>query len=198
VSTALRPATSSEVGESARWRTVDIVVVALLATAFGVVFFIWNNYVWVWASGAGYQAASLVTGAWLLPAVVCPLVVRKPGAAVFGEVVAAFVAMLLGNAWGMDSLLSGVLQGAGAELVFAFALYRRWGLVTAVLASLGAGVGEAIHDTSISYAAYDVPYRAVIAGVEVVSAALIAGLGAWLLVRALRRTGALQAFPSNE
>ena len=186
-----------DASESSRWRTVDIVVVAMLAVAFGVVFYIWNNYVWVWASGAGNQAASLVTGAWLLPAVVCPLVVRKPGAALFGEVVAAFVAMLLGNAWGMDSLLSGVLQGAGAELVFAFTLYRRWGPITAVLASVGAGIGEAIHDTSISYAAYDIPYRAAIAGVEIVSAILIAGIGAWLLVRSLRQTGALQAFPSG-
>jgi len=84
-----------DASESSRWRTVDIIVVAMLAVAFGVVFYIWNNYVWVWASGAGNQAASLVTGAWLLPAVVCPLVVRKPGAALFGEVVAAFVAMLL-------------------------------------------------------------------------------------------------------
>jgi energy-coupling factor transport system substrate-specific component len=106
--------------------------------------------------------------------------------------------MLLGNAWGMDSLLSGVLQGAGAELVFAFALYRRWGLVAAVLASLGAGIGEAIHDTTISYAAYDVPFRAVIAGVEIFSAIVIAGVGGWLLVRSLRRTGALQAFPQGE
>ena len=186
-----------DASESSRWRTVDIIVVAMLAVAFGVVFYIWNNYVWVWASGAGNQAASLVTGAWLLPAVVCPLVVRKPGAALFGEVVAAFVAMLLGNAWGMDSLLSGVLQGAGAELVFAFTLYRRWGPITAVLASVGAGIGEAIHDTSISYAAYDIPYRAAIAGVEIVSAILIAGIGAWLLVRSLRQTGALQAFPSG-
>ena len=186
-----------DASESSRWRTVDIIVVAMLAVAFGVVFYIWINYVWVWASGAGNQAASLVTGAWLLPAVVCPLVVRKPGAALFGEVVAAFVAMLLGNAWGMDSLLSGVLQGAGAELVFAFTLYRRWGPITAVLASVGAGIGEAIHDTSISYAAYDIPYRAAIAGVEIVSAILIAGIGAWLLVRSLRQTGALQAFPSG-
>jgi energy-coupling factor transport system substrate-specific component len=186
-----------DASESSRWRTVDIIVVAMLAVAFGVVFYIWNNYVWVWASGAGNQSASLVTGAWLLPAVVCPLVVRKPGAALFGEVVAAFVAMLLGNAWGMDSLLSGVLQGAGAELVFAFTLYRRWGPITAVLASVGAGIGEAIHDTSISYAAYDIPYRAAIAGVEIVSAILIAGIGAWLLVRSLRQTGALQAFPSG-
>jgi energy-coupling factor transport system substrate-specific component len=106
--------------------------------------------------------------------------------------------MLLGNAWGMDSLLSGVLQGAGAELVFSFALYRRWGPITAVLASIGAGIGEAIHDTSISYAAYDAPYRAAIAGIEIVSAVLIAGIGAWLLVRSLRQTGALSAFPSGK
>jgi energy-coupling factor transport system substrate-specific component len=82
--------------------------------------------------------------------------------------------------------------------MFSFALYRRWGPIMAVLASIGAGIGEAIHDTSISYAAYDVPYRAAIAGVEIVSAVLIAGIGAWLLVRSLRQTGALSAFSSGK
>jgi energy-coupling factor transport system substrate-specific component len=67
-----------------------------------------------------------------------------------------------------------------------------------VLASVGAGIGEAIHDTTISYAAYDVPYRAVIAGAEILSAVLIAGIGSWLLVRGLRRTGALDAFSVGE
>ncbi len=181
---------------TARWRTVDIVVVAVLAVAFGVVFFLWNN-VWSWLSGLGPQGESFITGVWLMPAVVCPLIVRKPGAALFAEIVAAVVSMALGSQWGMDTILSGVLQGGGAELVFAFGLYRSWGPLAAGLAGLGAGVGEAIHDTTVSYAAFDVPGRAVIAGAEIVSAVLIAGLAGWLLVSALRQTGALEAFPSE-
>ncbi len=190
-----RPAAPIGAAEN-RWRTVDIVVVAVLAVAFGVVFFLWNN-VWSWLSGLGPQGESIITGVWLMPAVVCPLIVRKPGAALFAELVAAVVSMALGSQWGMDTILSGVLQGGGAELVFAFGLYRSWGPLAAAIAGLGAGVGEAIHDTTVSYVAIDIPGRVIIAGVEIVSAVLIAGIGGWLLVRALRRTGALEAFPAE-
>ena len=51
---------------------------------------------------------------WLVPAVLAPYIIRKPGAAVFAELVAAGVSALLGSAWGADTLLSGLLQG-GAD-----------------------------------------------------------------------------------
>ncbi len=111
--------------------------------------------------------------------------------------VAAVVSVLLGNQWGLDVLLSGFVQGAGAELVFAFLVYRNFSWVVAALAGAGAGVGEALHDLPIYYASFDIPYRAGIFILDVASAAAIAGIGGWLLVRALRRTGALQAFPSD-
>ena len=44
-----------------------------------------------------------------------PYVVRRPGAAFFGEVVAAFVSMALGNQWGILTMASGLVQGVGAE-----------------------------------------------------------------------------------
>ena len=56
---------------------------------------------------------------WLVPAVLAPLIIRKPGAALFAEMVAAGVSALLGSQWGPDTLLSGFVQGAAAELVFA-------------------------------------------------------------------------------
>jgi energy-coupling factor transport system substrate-specific component len=169
----------------------------MLAVAFGVVFWAWGTYVWAWGGFLGAQAESLLTGVWLLPAVICPLIVRKPGAALFGELVAASVSALLGSYWGMDTLLSGLLQGAGAEIVFALTLYRAWNPIVALLAAAVAGIGEAAHDLYISYAAVDVPGRAVIGTAEIVSAIVIVGLGGWLLVRSLRDTGALQAFPSG-
>ena len=59
-----------------------------------------------------------------MPAVLAPLIIRKPGAALFAEMVAAGVSAFLGSQWGVDTLLSGFVQGAAAELVFAFTLYR--------------------------------------------------------------------------
>lgn len=184
--------------ETNHWRTVDIVVTAVISVAFGVVFWFWSAYLWVWLQPLQYPLEYAVSGMWLMPAVVAPLVVRKPGAAIFAELVAAVVSTLLpGNPWGIDVVFSGLVQGGAAELVFAFLLYRSFGPVTAVVAGVAAGVGEALHDTVVYYSASDVPYRLGIAGFEIASAAVIAGLGAWLLVRALRRTGALEAFPAD-
>ncbi len=182
--------------QQTRWRTVDIVVVAVLAVAFGGVFWAWG-FVWTWLGGLGAPAESLITGVWLLPAVIAPLVVRKPGAALFAELVAALVSAVLGSPWGMDTILSGLLQGAGAEIVFGFTLYRSWGPITAALAGLGAGIGEAMHDLTVNYPGLDVTTRAAIGAAEIASAVVIAGIGGWLLVRALRQTGALEAFPGE-
>ena len=184
--------------ESSRWRTVDIVVVAILAVAFGVVFWAWSAYVWVWLKPLGEPWEYVVSGMWLMPAVVAPLIVRKPGAALFAELVAAIVSVLLGSQWGLDTLLSGSVQGAGAELVFGFVMYRNFGVIVAFIAGAGAGIGEALHDIPVYFATYSANLQIGIAALEILSGAAIAGVGGWLLVRSLRRTGALQAFPSRE
>ena len=195
MSTAL---TIGDVRESTRWRTVDIIVVAILAVAFGVVFWAWNAYVWQWLKPLGEPWEYVISGMWLMPAVVAPLIVRKPGAALFAEMVAAIVSVILGSQWGLDTLLSGFVQGAGAELVFGFLMYRSFGPIVAFVAGAGAGVGEALHDIPVYFATYNANLQLGIAGLEIVSGALIAGIGGWLLVRSLRRTGALEAFPSGQ
>lgn len=182
----------------AGWRTVDIVVAAVLAVAFGVVFWQWGV---VWAplfSGPVNPVAYVVSGVWLLPAVVAGLVIRKPGAAILTETVAAIVSALLGSVWGLDAVASGIMQGAGAELVFALTLYRSFGPITSLLAGAGAAVGEWIHDMAFYYPDVAFEVQLAIGAFMVVSAAVIAGVGGWLLVRALARTGVLTAFPAGD
>ncbi|HEU4491427.1 MAG TPA: ECF transporter S component, partial [Jiangellales bacterium] len=101
-----------------RWRTVDIVVASVMAVAFGVLFAAWNNFVYPTISAplSGSPFGPLVAGVWLLPAVVGGLVIRKPGAALYTEVVAATVSMFFGSVWGLSVFMSGVWQGLGAEL----------------------------------------------------------------------------------
>ncbi len=184
--------------ESSRWRTVDIIVVAIIAVAFGVVFYAWNAYVWEWLKPLGEPWEYVVSGMWVMPAVVAPLIVRKPGAALFAEMVAAIISVALGSQWGLDTLLSGFVQGAGAEIVFGFVMYRSFGPIVAFIAGAGAGLGEALHDLQVWFATYTADLQFGIAALEVISGAVIAGLGGWLLVRSLRRTGALGAFKSGE
>ena len=83
---------------------------------------------------------------WLIPAVLAPLIIRKPGAALFAEMVAAGVSALFGSAWGVDTLLSGFVQGAAAELVFAFTRYRLWTFPVLAIAAIGSAAAAWIHD----------------------------------------------------
>jgi energy-coupling factor transport system substrate-specific component len=183
--------------ESTRWRTVDIVVVAAIAVAFGVVFWFWSTYVWVWLRWMGDPWEYSIAGVWVMPAVVAPLVVRKPGAALYAEIVAAVLSVILGSQWGLDTLLSGFVQGAGAELIFGFTLYRSFGPATALLAGAGAGFGMALHDIPIYFPTATADLQMGIAVLEVASCAVVAGLGGWLLFRSLRGTGVLQAFAAG-
>lgn len=179
------------------WRTVDIVVTAVLGVAFGVVFAGWNVLTLALFAPPVNPAAYLVSGVWLAPAVLGGLIIRKPGAAVFAEIVAAAVSAILGSVWGMDAILSGAIQGAGAELAFALFLYRSFALPVAMLAGALAAVGEWLHDMPIYYPDLDFGGQLAIGAFMLVSGALIAGLGSWLLVRALARTGVLAAFPAG-
>ena len=104
------------------WRTVDIITIAFLGAALGVAFWGWGVFYNgpLTALKIGYAPLmGLFVGPWFLAGVVGGLVVRRPGAALFCEVVAALVSMLPGTEWGATVLVSGVLQGLGAELPFA-------------------------------------------------------------------------------
>lgn len=197
VSTASTTSTSRP---SMRWRVVDIVVASVLGVAGGLVFTLWNLVYSpltapIEAVLPGLQA--LVYAVWLFPAVLVGLIVRKPGAALYGELVAAAVSALLGGFWGWTALAWGLVQGLGAELVFAILLYRAWGLVPAILAGVGAGAGLTIMDLTFYYAAARPEFMVVYAVSAMLSGAVIAGFGSWLIVRGLARTGALSRFAAG-
>ncbi len=181
------------------WRTRDIVVAAVIGVVFGVVFWVWDT-LWVAltpASGVTPLPNFLLYGVWLMPAVLAPFVVRKPGAAVFAEMVAAIVsAFLPGNAWGPDVLLSGLVQGGAAEIVFAMTLYRGWSWPVLALAAIASAAAAWIHDWVVWYSATATDVQLLRGALMAVSAAVIVGFGSVLLGRALRRAGVLQGFPT--
>lgn len=184
-------------GTSGRWRTADIVVGAALAVAFGAVFQVWN-LLWEFIKPAFLAVPPLqgfMYGVWLLPAVLVPLVIRRPGAALLGEGVAALASVLFGAQWGLLTLVYGLMQGAAAEMIFGLGLYRRWGLPTALLAGAAAGAAATLLDLALFYPDWATGYQAIYAVLVIPSSAVIAGLGGWLLVGALTRTGVLNAFP---
>jgi len=175
------------------------VVAAAIAIAFGVVFWAWNQ-LWAAATPAFIAippAQNILYGVWLIPAVLAGLIIRKPGAALFTELVAASVSAILGSQWGLDAVVSGALQGLGAEIVFLVVGYRRWTLAVALIAAVGTAIAAWVHDTPLYYADIGLGPQLVILVFMVVSAIVIAGIGSWLLMRSLVQTGVLAQFPAG-
>lgn len=181
------------------WRVVDITTAAVISVAFGVVFVAWNA-IWVATEPifvALPAAQAIIYGVWLLPGVLVGLIIRKPGAALFAGIVSASVSALIGSQWGLDTIVSGALQGGGAELAFALGGYRTWTLPIAMLAALLAGLGAVVHDIVVYYRGTGVDFWLVFGATLLVSALVIAGIGGWYLVRALVPTGVLAQFAAG-
>ena len=195
VSTGSAPAFGATAPDA--WRTRDIVVTAVIGVAFSVVFWFWNT---IWAPLDGVFALApwakdLLYAVWLIPAVLAPLVVKKRGAALFAEITAAGVSALLGSQWGPDVLLSGFVQGAAAELVFAMTFYRSYAFPTLVAAAIASAAAAWIHDWALYFPAVDPAVQLVRGAMMAISAAIIAAGGSVLIERSLRQTGVLQGFP---
>jgi len=180
-------------GQDTRWRTRDIVIAAVIGVAFGVAF---------WAFGAVWRAVeflgpaqNILYGAWLMPGLIAPLIIRKPGAALFAELVAAGLSALLGSSWGVDTLLSGFVQGAAAELIFAFTLYRLWSFPVLAIAGLASSAAAFVHDVVVWYAGYATDVLIAIAISMAISGLILLPAATIVLVRALRRAGVLEGFP---
>lgn len=188
---------TSTIPAAGSWRVVDIVVAAVLGVVFGVVFWQWGVVFLPLFSGQVNPLAYLVSGMWLVPGVLAMLVIRRPGAALFAELLAAVVSALLGSYWGLDVLLSGAIQGAGAELAFALLLYRSFSLPVAMLAGAAAAIGEWIHDMPVYYPTTAFGVQVGYGVFMVISGIGIAGIGSWLLVRALAPTGVLAPFAAG-
>ena len=182
------------------WRVVDIVVASAIGVAAGLVFWVWNQFYQpatgpLEAALPGMQA--LLYGVWLFAGVLGGLVIRRPGAAIYVEIVAATVSALLGAQWAFLTLEAGLVQGLGAELVFLAFRYVNWSWVVALLAGAAAGLAMGLNDLVLWYAGADTAFGVTYVISAVISGAVIAGLGSWLLARGLARTGALDRFASG-
>ena len=184
-----------------RWRTVDILTVTFLGVALGIAMWGWGILYNGPLTALGFTfrpAMGLFVGMWFIGGVVGGLIVRRPGAALACEVVAALASMLPGTEWGATVLIAGILQGLGAELGFAVFRYRSWGVLAAVTAGALSAPLEWVYEVMTWFADWGLEWKLVYLVLMAVSGAVLAGLGGLGLVRALARSGALAAFPPGQ
>ena len=186
---------------SLSWRVIDIVTAAVLGVACGLIFVAWNP-----VGGAAFDVlgkvlpglGGLAAGIWLLGGTLGGYVIRKPGAALFVELLAATVSMALGSQWAVATLYSGLAQGIGAEIVFALVAYRRFNVwVAAAAGGLSFACEWFLELFTEGNLAKEVSFNVVYLVSGVASGIVLAGLLAWALTNALAKTGALDRFASG-
>jgi len=180
----------------ARWRTLEVILVANLALVFGLLFLGWA-VVWDAAKileGVLPGLRDLSYGFWFIAATLGAYIVRKPGAALATETLAALAEFLAGSQWGFTLLISGLVQGGMTELVFALTGYRRYDLPTLMAAGAAAGVGSLVVDYLFWYSDKTLGVLAIMLVARLISGAVLAGWLGKALGDALARAGALDAF----
>jgi energy-coupling factor transport system substrate-specific component len=182
------------------WRTIDIVTAAMIGVVLGVVYWGWSsayNVLVTPLSSALGPSQGLLGGPWLIAGVLAAVVVRRPGAALFAELLAAVVEAMLVTEWGWATVISGALQGLGVEVALALFAYRRYGWPVAALGGAFAAFAEWCYEWHAYWVGYSVGWKFAYLGFFALSGAVVAGVGGWCLSRALAATGAIDALPAG-
>ncbi|MFW0179650.1 ECF transporter S component [Rothia sp. P7208] len=186
---------------SLAWRVNDIVIASVLSVACGLIFWFWSVAIYplaktIFATVPEYMP--IIGGGWLIAGVLGGIVIRKPGAALYCELLGAIIEGILGTHFGMSVIISGLIQGLGAELIFAVFLYRQWNIMVAALAGAVSGFGMGVSEIIIYYAnELSFAKMLVYTACGTISGALLAGVLSWFLMKALAQTGVLSSLASG-
>ncbi len=192
---------SRAVPRSLRWTTADIAVGAALGVACGLVF--WGfNYAYVVISPVLRDLlpgiASVLHAFWYFSGPLALLIIRKPGAAVYVNLVGAVAELVLGNPYSFASVAaSAALQGVAAEIPFAVFRYRRYNLPLTIASGVVTAIEYGLYLIVTMYQGRGAAYLAIHMVSELVGGVLIAGVMSWWLFTAIAGTGALDHLASG-
>lgn len=174
------------------WTLREILIVAVLGAVFGVLYLAWVQ-VWLISQAIlGPVTMDVVMGFWFIVSIIAAAIIRKPGAALLSEVLAAVVQVLLGSPAGLLLLVTGLVQGAGAEAVFAATRWRDYRLPVLIAAGIGSAVFSFIYTwIRFDYGALAPSLLIAMFILRCLSGALLGGLAGHLVTEALYKTGVL-------
>ena len=174
---------------SLKWQPLDIAVGATLGAACGVIFWGFNFAYMPISSVFGAILpgfASIVHAVWYFSGTLAVLILRKPGAALYVNLIGTLVETVIGSQFDLGFvIISALLQGVFAEIPFALTRYRMFNLPI----SIASGALVALE--------YGSPRGIVHMISEVTGGVLISGVMAWYLMLAIAKTGVLDRLASG-
>lgn len=177
------------------WRFKEIVVLAALSVVFAVVYLAFLPVGKILVGFFGPIGYDLIFGIWFIVSIIAAYILRKPGAAFLSETIAAMVEVLIGNAVGPMLIVSGMIQGLGAEAAFAATRWKNYSVWVLMAAGAGSGITSFAYGYFMSgYAALSTGYVVAMFAARIISGALIAGLLGKTLSDGLAKTGVLNSY----
>lgn len=178
----------------------EIVAIVVLGVVFGFLYFAlvtaWKALA-VAMGPAGDLAQNVLIGGWMVAAPLALFITRRPGAGVIAEVIASLVEVVfLGSPVGPILFVSALVQGVGAEVAFAATRYRNHGLPVYLASGVTAALASFAWST-VRFGWWGQDLFWLRLGLHVASGVVLCGLLAWLLGRALARTGVLRDLPGG-
>lgn len=182
------------------WELKDVILMAIFGVVFSAV------YLAVFQGGLALSTAltpmglspfgfEVIYGVWFMAATLAAYIIRKPGAALVTEVLASAIELLMGNSGGLTVVLTGAIQGLGAELVFAAFRYKKWDLGSMSLAGIVSAVFIFCYELYyLNYIALAPTLLISQLAVRFISAVVFSGVLCKLAGDALARTGVVKSY----
>ncbi|KRL97279.1 hypothetical protein FD50_GL001839 [Liquorilactobacillus satsumensis DSM 16230 = JCM 12392] len=179
------------IGKKNKWSLRDVIFLAIIAIFFGIIYQVWSYaYYALAATPLKPYANDLTLGVWIMAGPLAGILLKKIGATVIGELLAAAVEMLLFSSWGAATLISGFIQGIGNELGFAATGYKNWDKTGLLFSTIGATIVTFIWDWFQSgYSAYHVSLLLTLLVIRFISIGFFAGVLVYWIKQLVEKTG---------
>ncbi|MBN2830286.1 MAG: ECF transporter S component [Candidatus Cloacimonetes bacterium] len=173
----------------------EIIFIAVVSTAMGV---FWWGYTFLYDIVSPIlkplAMENLMSGVWLMGAVFFPYIIRKPGSALLGETVAAFVQGFIAR-WGVVSIIWGFGQSILVELFFLILGYKRWNVAVLMIAAMISAISSYL--LSFFYEKWNTlspMYNLKQVVCFIISGIIFAGISSIFIADRLKKTGILNQF----
>lgn len=182
------------------WKLKDVLMMGIISVLFGVIY-LGCTYAGGILSGVltpmglsalGYEP---FYGIYFMAGAFGVFIMRKPGAGIISEMLAAIIECLLGNYFGPIIILSGLIQGIGIELLIAFFRYKKFSYPTMIVSSVICSVLTLGYNLIVSgYNQIAVPVLLLMLSVRIISAIIFTGILTKFICDRLAKAGVLRGY----
>ncbi len=186
------------------WKLKDILMIAICAVVFGVIYLGCTDVGGLISSvltplGMGSLSYEPFYGIYFMAAAFAVYVIRKPGAGLIAEILAAIIETLMGNFFGPIIILSGLVQGLGFEAIIALKKYKKYDRMTMIEGAILCSVFTMIYNLIVSgYNKIAIPVLLIMMVVRLISAVIFDVFVTMGIAKGLVKAGLLKGYKIAE